>query len=978
MDKVKYNDYSEILSGDFNRTSQYIEDALGCVLQDFFASTSVVVGLEIKAQAVADMTVYATPGRLYQSGRQGALETQSNAITVTSAHPQYNRVDRICAKYIATEDMPEIRNTMVDVSSRQVDRRSVNTRIHGGVAFQVIPGVASANPTPQEAPDGWVSLAQVVVRANASFISPSDIMDERPLVQALPKFMDKINDHIHNVVAHTANQITVKTASGIKTVQDLANTVATKGALPGRNMVVSGPLSANGVAMALRDRYSANLCVGGMPISGGDYVGCPAASAFAGDGATTYWWSNISTELSGVAWLGYRFSTPENIRKIKLSQSAMSNYITAGKVQASIDGITWVDVLSVTLIQGDNTVYLPSSSGYVYWRILAMSNTTNNSNWSVYELEMYALQDATLTDSDIQLLAGTNLSFAAGFTVDGPKDYSAVVGANIPLTLPPADCYTVPLSYTDDLCNGGTAISSGASGTDVAANAFDNSRSSLFRSNQAGAGVKDTVYIGYQFTNPKQIRKITLDLENGLDNGVSDFEVQYSSNGSTWSKAMLFTIQIASTAYNRYQTSINVPPVANATYWRIIARSNCGTGTWVLYEMEMMEALQTHYIYADRATDGTLSLISTKQKPRVQTAPSDTYTDNLCVGGTAIADSFIDIEVFRANKDNAFDGNSTTRWKTAKLFEDSKLGAWIGYDFGVARTIRKIIINFGVSGYAPTNVKVQYSTDGVNWDDSITFSPNAPINIMYPVKGTARYWRILSNGYSLFVQQESMGAFEITMHELATNINHYDPTTGISRHWDGTAWTQVQRVPVGEAVTDSAGKIVSYKTYDYGLINYLRASEIVVDKLTVADDGTAGKVAYFARSTAPAGWLKVNGASLSKAAYANLFAAIGYTFGGSGDAFNLPDLRGEFIRGFDDGRGVDTGRSFGSYQAESTKATIKGYQCDYVGTGYTSTGNTLLVTRTGTAVGGSTPNDISIGNNSLAVRNIALLACIKY
>ena len=78
-----------------------------------------------------------------------------------------------------------------------------------------------------------------------------------------------------------------------------------------------------------------------------------------------------------------------------------------------------------------------------------------------------------------------------------------------------------------------------------------------------------------------------------------------------------------------------------------------------------------------------------------------------------------------------------------------------------------------------------------------------------------------------------------------------------------------------------------------------------------------GAVMYFARNTAPPGWLKCNGAAISRTAYSKLFAAIGTVFG-AGDGFttfNLPDLRGEFVRGWDDGRGVDGGRAFGSFQA---------------------------------------------------------------
>lgn len=80
-----------------------------------------------------------------------------------------------------------------------------------------------------------------------------------------------------------------------------------------------------------------------------------------------------------------------------------------------------------------------------------------------------------------------------------------------------------------------------------------------------------------------------------------------------------------------------------------------------------------------------------------------------------------------------------------------------------------------------------------------------------------------------------------------------------------------------------------------------------------------GGVIYFANGIPPFGWLKANGAAVSRTVYANLFAAIGTTYG-AGDGrttFNLPDLRGEFIRGWDDGRRVDAGRALGSAQADA-------------------------------------------------------------
>jgi microcystin-dependent protein len=58
-------------------------------------------------------------------------------------------------------------------------------------------------------------------------------------------------------------------------------------------------------------------------------------------------------------------------------------------------------------------------------------------------------------------------------------------------------------------------------------------------------------------------------------------------------------------------------------------------------------------------------------------------------------------------------------------------------------------------------------------------------------------------------------------------------------------------------------------------------------------------------SSVPAGWMLCDGRPLSKTVYAELFTAIGTSWGSAGDKFNLPDLRGRFLRGDDAGTGRD-------------------------------------------------------------------------
>ena len=85
-----------------------------------------------------------------------------------------------------------------------------------------------------------------------------------------------------------------------------------------------------------------------------------------------------------------------------------------------------------------------------------------------------------------------------------------------------------------------------------------------------------------------------------------------------------------------------------------------------------------------------------------------------------------------------------------------------------------------------------------------------------------------------------------------------------------------------------------------------------------------GAVYTFAGATVPTGWLKCNGALLSRTVYTALFAVIGTTYGaGDGSTtFALPDLRGEFVRGFDDVRGVDAGRALGSNQSDAIRNIV--------------------------------------------------------
>lgn len=137
----------------------------------------------------------------------------------------------------------------------------------------------------------------------------------------------------------------------------------------------------------------------------------------------------------------------------------------------------------------------------------------------------------------------------------------------------------------------------------------------------------------------------------------------------------------------------------------------------------------------------------------------------------------------------------------------------------------------------------------------------------------------------------------------------------------------------------------------------------------------AGTIIEYASPNPPVGYLKCNGALLSRSVYSRLFNAIG-TFWGEGDGsttFALPDRRGIFARGWDDGRGIDPGRVFGSYQNDELKShthqvitPIEGaYRVSSGTSGYVADDSTVQISS-------------STGGTETRPKNTASLFCIKY
>ena len=133
----------------------------------------------------------------------------------------------------------------------------------------------------------------------------------------------------------------------------------------------------------------------------------------------------------------------------------------------------------------------------------------------------------------------------------------------------------------------------------------------------------------------------------------------------------------------------------------------------------------------------------------------------------------------------------------------------------------------------------------------------------------------------------------------------------------------------GVQIKDTGGNEVHLKTIDNGAVELYHDNSkklettssgvnvtgaLTINGAALGGGNPTGTVISYAGSSAPTGYLKANGDSIPNGSgtvqgvtedFSDLYAIVGSS---------LPDLRGEFVRGLDDGRGVDSGRSIRSSQ----------------------------------------------------------------
>jgi microcystin-dependent protein len=237
--------------------------------------------------------------------------------------------------------------------------------------------------------------------------------------------------------------------------------------------------------------------------------------------------------------------------------------------------------------------------------------------------------------------------------------------------------------------------------------------------------------------------------------------------------------------------------------------------------------------------------------------------------------------------------------------------------------------------------------------------------------------------------ENNLRAIDALFSALRENGSHAH--TGVAGQGDqiGTDGMQTNSVTddiLGERTVNSA---VQATTDEITLNDFMNGIAYVICSITGETDWKqaairslkssfvpSGAIWPFAMETPPAGWLKCNGQRYYRADYPTLYQAIGlrWTPDNDGVTFCVPDVRGDYLRFWDDGRGVDVGRLLGSFQPGAVgkhSHAIKGHE------NHTYQGSGGLTAFSFSWNKDGTYSTEESGATENVVRNTALLACIK-
>lgn len=233
--------------------------------------------------------------------------------------------------------------------------------------------------------------------------------------------------------------------------------------------------------------------------------------------------------------------------------------------------------------------------------------------------------------------------------------------------------------------------------------------------------------------------------------------------------------------------------------------------------------------------------------------------------------------------------------------------------------------------------------------------------------------------------------------DLTYTLPATDGTGGYFLKTDGSAnldWSNTLTSPVintgvsGTAILDEDDMASDSSTQ---LATQQSIKAYVDNSISAAGGVPVGMIASFA-ATCPTGWLTANGTAVSRATYASLYSFMGDAFGeGDGSTtFHLPDLRGKFLRGFDNSAGNDpdaasrtacntggnTGDNIGSCQDGAVGNHTHSFSAK--DNGVIGSANIILAAASGSGSDTSFNFPMNSPGNETRPLNVYVVFCIKH
>lgn len=307
---------------------------------------------------------------------------------------------------------------------------------------------------------------------------------------------------------------------------------------------------------------------------------------------------------------------------------------------------------------------------------------------------------------------------------------------------------------------------------------------------------------------------------------------------------------------------------------------------------------------------------------------------------------------------------------------NSMVGQVTSYDSGTGA----LVVNVPTNGVFGSGTKTA-------WTISLTAAPSSAISAaMTPVAAAATLAaaRTELDVPSNAQMTSAIGAIQTMPPGAIAPFAMSKAPTGWLKA-DGTAVSRTTYASLFAALVESA--VVTMTIASPGVVTWTAHGRSANDPVKFSTTGAlptgfvAGTTYYVVGASittntfqlsATAGGTAINTTGTQSGVHTAIHAPFGT--GDGSTTFNVPDLRGEFVRGLDSGRSVDTNRAMGSAQADELKAhthierhTGTGGATNQIGYGGGSAGGTDSVLSTG-----------STGGSETRPRNIAMLYCIKY